>query len=397
MLLQENRLEEAAATCRQFEVLETNDVDNYLACAWVYYWSDRKDSADKMMQRLRKSSQLPEYQLLLALGKMKQKQYEAAQKIIEVVRVEHKGTAIGLTAQELAAEIAEAQGRLDGPAGFIYKQIVGDDPTRGRAQWGLGRYYLARGDLGRARQHFEMTTKLWPQHLGSRFNLVVMSLNENNLSDGLRWLKECLRVDKSDPGVLEQLGVLFEKRGRLTEAVKYWQRAIEINKDAPIAKEKLATNLVLVIDSMIENKEYARALSRIEASTKAIEQPKMLLRRARIYFILGSLEKATADYTVYLAQNPKDVEAIRDLGICYLQMKEWEHATAQFLKAIQEEPNEGSHYGWLARVYEATGDFRDARDVLKKAIDLLKEPAQVEKANRRLSSIEKRLNRQKRE
>src|SRR4051812_4767082 len=91
-LLQENRLDEALILCRQFEVLSTNDNDNFLACAWVYYKMDRVDSAEKLMDKMKRSFSLPEYQLLLAEGKIKRKQYDEAKKILSSITTEYKGS-----------------------------------------------------------------------------------------------------------------------------------------------------------------------------------------------------------------------------------------------------------------------------------------------------------------
>ena len=54
-MLRENRLEEAAGVCRQFEVLITSDRDNFITCAWVYYRSNRIDSGDQMVDKARGS------------------------------------------------------------------------------------------------------------------------------------------------------------------------------------------------------------------------------------------------------------------------------------------------------------------------------------------------------
>ena len=219
----------SAANSKRWEV---EDRENGLACAWVYFRADKNDSGEKWLEKLKSNYTTPEYQLLLGFSKMKRKQYEDAKKIFDSVAQEFKGTSSSLTAQELNGEYYEAKGELN-TAAFLYNQVVRDDPKRARSHWGLGRHYLATGDMRRAIEHFETTTRLWPKHVGSRFNLAVIALSQDNLTQAAKWLTECYRLDKSDAGVLEQLGLLFEKKGMMAEAIRNWQKSGGVEKRLP--------------------------------------------------------------------------------------------------------------------------------------------------------------------
>jgi tetratricopeptide (TPR) repeat protein len=388
-LLQENRLDDAVPICRQFDVLSTNDTDSMFACAWVYYRTDRTDSAEKILDKLKNKFSLPEYQLLLAYGRIVKKQYDEARKIISVISSDNKGTSIALSADELSAEIYEILGQLD-TAAFIYKHVVDDDSKRARAHWGLGRYYLSRGDNRRAIYHLEQTTKLWPKHMGSRFNLGVLYLSQDNTAEAARWLSDCYRLNKADAGVLEQLGVLFEKKGDIKEAIKQWQRAVEIKKDSPLAKEKLAAHSVTTVDSLMDSKKYPEALAKLESTKGINEQPRLLLRRATIYRNTGKWDKASVDFRNYLTAKPNDADASRELAICYLNLKLMDQALEYFSKAATLQPDEGLNHAWLGFMLEHKKQFPEAREEWKKAVALIKDPKELQKATRRLAAIDKR-------
>jgi tetratricopeptide (TPR) repeat protein len=389
-LMQENRFEDALTACRQFETLSTYETDNMLACTWVYYRTGRNTSAERILEKLKRKFSLPEYQLLLAYGRIARKQYGEAKRLIDAVVNENKGTSVGLTAQELQGENYEAQGQLS-VAAFIYKQVVSDDPKRGWSHWGLGRYHLASGETQRAVMELETTAKLWPKHVGSRFDLAIVALSQNNTAEAFRWLNECYKLNKADPGVLEQLGVLFEKKGLIADAVKYWTRALELNKDATLSKEKLAKYGGTLIDNLIANKRYAEALAKLKASGDVASQPELLLKRGVIYRNMKNYEKASIDLKTYLAKNPSDALAMRELGICYLNLNLPDEARNYFKRAASAEPDNGFNHAWLAWVSEAQKDYTAAREEWRKAIDLFKDPNEIEKASRRLSSVETRL------
>lgn len=392
--LAENRLEDALGTCRQFELLSTNDNDNLFACAWVYLRLDKSESAEKILERTKRSSLLPEYQLLQAYSKIKKKRFDEAKKILDPLTIEHKGTPIEMTAQEVTAEFYELQGQLP-TAAFIYKGIIGSDPKRGRAHWGLARNYLAQGDTARAIMHLESTAKLWPKHMASRFNLGVLYLATDNIAESARWLSEAHKLNKGDPGVLEQMGLLFEKKGLIPEAVKYWQRALEINKTSTIAKEKLSVHFTAVIDNLIKNRKYSQAMAQMD-NGNVTEQPALLKRRGIIHRHLGRYEKAAGDLKSYYGTvTAPDAEAARELGICYVNLKLMDQALNYFQRAANAEPDEGMNHAWLAFALESKGKLDEARESWQKALELLKDPNELEKATRRLASIEKRLGKKK--
>ncbi len=386
--LNENRMEDALASCRQVEVLGTSEVDNVLACAWVYYRTDRVAAAEKILERVKRKSNLPEYQLLQAFGRMKAKQYTEAKKILDSVALENRGTTTGLAAQELQGENYELQGQLS-TAAFLYKQVVVDDPKRAWSQWGLARYHLAQGDTGHASKELEMVTMLWPKHVASRFDLAVLAIARDDQKEAARWLMDCHRLNRADPGVLEQMGVLFEKRGQINEAVRYWQKALDIKKDSPTAKEKLAHYAVQVIDNLIENGKTAEALIQLKKSDVS-DQPGMALRRGIIYRSMGQYDKAAVDLRNALAQKPNDARAARELGVCYINLKLLTQAANYLRKAVQGDPDNAINHAWLAWVYESQREWADARAEWQRTIEVATDPVELQRATRRLAAVEKK-------
>jgi tetratricopeptide (TPR) repeat protein len=343
------------------------------------------------MEKIRKGVMTPEYQLLFAYAQIQQKKFDAAKVSINTLADAHRGDALAPAIQELNAELYEAMGQFD-TAAFIYKQLVNEDPSRARAHWSLARYYLTKGDIPRAVSHLEQTAKHWPKHLGSRYNMAVLKIQEGSLQEAGKWLAECYRINRADAGVLEQLGLLFEKKGSLPEAVRYWQKAVAVSKDAPIAKEKLARYTIQSLDGLMDSNQFDKALAQITSYGKTVEKdPQLLFRRGVIYRNLAQYEKAVRDLKALRKLAGENGPASRELGICYANQKLLDPAGASFRKAVELEPQNGLNYAWLAFILESKGKLVESRDTWKRAIQYLTQPDEIERARRRLASLEKRV------
>jgi tetratricopeptide (TPR) repeat protein len=411
-LLKDNRLDEALGICRQYEVMNTNVTDVLLGCAWVYYRTDKVPQAEKILEQTKKSSSSQaEYQLLNAYSKMLRREYDGADSILENIKSQNKGKPIAISAEELRGELKEMRDQLLSAA-FIYKSVVEADPSRARAHWGLGRHYKNegekrkdQGDIGRAIRHLEKVVILWPKHIESRFLLaqIYMGQGPDALKEVAQWLNECYKINSSEPRVLEQLGLLFEKKGKLPEAIRYWQKTLEVKKDSKIAVEKLNQYFALQIDALMESKKWKEALARLDSAGKPlIDQPDYVFRRATILRNLAiddrssvdkpMVEKAIVEFSKYLRARNTDANALRELGICYFNLKKFDQANIYFSKAVAQDSNNGLNYAWKAFGFESKGDWESAHDAWIKAVELLKDPSELEKANRKLSHIEEKIN-----
>lgn len=390
--VKENRLQEAATACRQLETAGSASGDAWFDCARTYFRTQRPSSAEALIAKLRQAGRDSEVKILDAYDKASKKRFADAKDILTGLVAQTRGTPLAVAVMEAQGELYEAQGQAD-TAAFIYRQLYGEDNGSGWANWGLGRYYLGRGDLARSKEYLERATRAWPRHLGARYNLAQVALQENNLPEAAKWLTECYKIDRADVGVLEQMGVLFEKKGMMGDAVKYWTRAVERDKNAPIARAKLAEHATTAIDTLIEKGDYEAAAKKLEAvSTKMLlAEPKLLLKRGIVRRFLGEYDKASKDLLVYLKKSPDDALAHRELGVCYLNRGKLAPAQKNFARAIELAPAEGRNYAWYGFLMEAKGDLDNARSAWKRAVELTSDPEEVEKASRRLSAVEGKL------
>ncbi len=390
LLLTQNRLTEALPICRQYEVLNGGNGKGMVDCAWVYYRTGRSDAAELIRAKLTDSKYSQEVQLLNVYANIKKRRFNQARDLLNRLEGEFKGTPYSSRVQQLFAEMYEEQGRID-TAAFIYKQLVADQPKNGWAHWGLARHHLNRRENAKATVHLTQTAIRWPQHMASRFNLAVLYLNQENLVEAGRWLAECYRLDRSDAGVLEQLGILFEKKSQFGDAIKYWQKALDLNTKSEIAKVKLRKYYGELIDRAIEEEEYPKAAMYLENALKVGNTDKRnFLRRGVVLRYKREFEKAAGELLAYLNLFPKDPLGLRELGICYLNMSLFDEAQKYFEKAMQADPSEGLTYAWFAWLMESRGKICEARRSWARAVQLIKVPTELRKATRKLASIERR-------
>jgi tetratricopeptide (TPR) repeat protein len=92
--------------------------------------------------------------------------------------------------------------------------------------------------------------------------------------------------------------------------------------------------------------------------------------RARLFQKEGQKEKAKKNYLETLKLNPKDVKALNNLGVIYMQEKDYPRAMAHFQKAIKTKADYVEPYYNLACLYTLQKDREKGLSFLKKAASL---------------------------
>ena len=179
-------------------------------------------------------------------------------------------------------------------AGFVYNIVLKEDPNRGYAAWGLARFYQSQNDIRRCIQYSELTAKLWPRHIPSRFLLakVYFSLGPEYLAEGFNWLKESYRLNRTNPEVLEEIGAFFERKNKIPEAVKYWQKALKVNPNLILANEKVKEYFSQTIEQLFDAGQFEEVLEKMAENESLSGTSEMLLIKGKCYRNLGKYDQA---------------------------------------------------------------------------------------------------------
>jgi tetratricopeptide (TPR) repeat protein len=217
-------------------------------------------------------------------------------------------------------------------AGAAFQIALRDDPGSAEAVYGVGSVYLNQGKNAEAQNYFERALKMratYPDTLANSWNnLGLIAGREGRLDDAVAYFQEALRLSPDHPIALNNLGSAYRQQKQWDLAKKTYERTLGLNPNDADANYGLG---------MV----YAQR----DDTARAFE----LLRQAL---------KARPDYP----------EALNNLGILYLRTHRRDDAVASFEQSIQASPDFDQPYLNLARVHIIEGNKEAARAILQKLL-----------------------------
>lgn len=217
-------------------------------------------------------------------------------------------------------------------AEIFFQQALQDDPASGEALYGIGSVYMNQNKNAEARQMFERAvnaTASYPDTIPDAWNnLGVIATRENNLTEAVRDFQSALNVNPKHLLSLNNLGNAYRLQKQWGDAREVLDRAVAI---AP------------------EDAEANYSLGMVYAQTGDT---------AKAYDYLQRSLKTRPDYP----------EALNNLGVLYLVTQRPDEAVATFKQCIQVAPAFDQAYLNLARVFVLRGERDQARDLLNSVL-----------------------------
>lgn len=160
-------------------------------------------------------------------------------------------------------------------------------------------------------------------------------LNETgNTAEAEICLLKAASFDGTDYTAPYKLGIMASKAGHYTEAIKFFEKVLQIN---PAEKSALKNTLIEIGFAYMELKEY---------------------------------EKALKYYEQLLALDPEDAATYRELGIIYDNLNKSDLSVNNFLEAIKREPENDLFYFDLGITYHRFNKKEEAKECFLKQIAL---------------------------
>lgn len=246
-----------------------------------------------------------------------------------------------LPAQLRMADALLAAGQSAEAAKF-YEQAAG----LAQASYGLGRTKSAAGDHAAAASFLQKAVEQFPEYGAAHYALGIALRNLGQTAKAQEHLALSQRFKDARPPLADSLltaiaelnaagsellkrGVMFERAGKLTEAIADHERAIETNPQLVQAH----INLISL---------YARA---------------------------GQFEKADARYRSAIAVNPNMADSHYNFGVLMAMQEKYPEAGAAFRRSFELNPfNADAHYNFAA-IIEGEGRLDEAAMHFRRAIE----------------------------
>src|SRR2546423_5422220 len=172
------------------------------------------------------------------------------------------------------------------------------------------------------------------------------------------------RIDASDAGAHNNLGVLYYQKGLVPEAIQEFTRALELDPKMQVAQRNLE---IAYHHTGFYDRRVAEFKERLRA---APDDRDARWELGRAYAILGQYDQAVEEFEALLGHAPKDVAAIIQLGLAEKNRGRPEVATEWFLRAQEIEPSSTVVQFYLGEIYYNRGLNDAALTALQRAVQL---------------------------
>lgn len=139
--------------------------------------------------------------------------------------------------------------------------------------------------------------------------------------------------------VYENMARCFNSMGKRSQAIEYYKKVLEVNKENPRANSRIVDIYTDILKDTGDLKYYHEA---VPFATRQLE-----LDPCAYYYI--------------------------ERGLLYLEAGEWDLAEADFLKAVELEPNNTYAYNNQGCIYKYTERYEQAIELFKKSIEVMEE------------------------
>ncbi len=172
------------------------------------------------------------------------------------------------------------------------------------------------------------------------------------------------RIDPSDAGAYNNLGVLYYHKGMYEEAVDAFTRALELDSRMQVAQRNLE---IAYYNTGYYDRRVGELMERLAAQP---DDRNARWELGRAYASLGQVHEAMSEFEALLERKPDDVAALVQLGLALKRSGDLERAQHWFERAIALEPDSPVVNFYLGELFYNRGLSENALILLSRAIEL---------------------------
>ncbi len=172
------------------------------------------------------------------------------------------------------------------------------------------------------------------------------------------------RIDATDPGAHNNLGVLYYQKWLIDEAIGAFTRALELDPKMLVAQRNLEI-------AYRHTGHYDRLVAELHERLRvAPDDREARWELGRTYASLGQHDAAASEFEALIARDPEDVAALTQLGLAEKSRGNLSEATEWFSRASELEPDSSVLHFYLGEVLYNRGLNADALASLTRATAL---------------------------
>lgn len=278
-----------------------------------------------------------------------------------------------------------------------YEKVTEIDPGGSRAFLLRGTLFVEQGEYQEARKMFEQVVLVEPSNPLGHHYMGREDLRIGYLEEAEREFRKSVSLKPNFVEGREHLAWVLEKLGKNDEAIKEYNLLLKLQPGNRRIREHLekirqwgfskgspeATNEGIprdLLDHPNVHLEIASIYYEQAMYLKSLEEFRLLLVRkesqephvlmARIYEILGRLDKAIAEFETLRKMTPESIEIITYMARLYSLNDDTESAIPLIQEAISIEPGNDSLYHSLALAHMTLESYDSAIEAMRQAITL---------------------------
>ncbi len=172
------------------------------------------------------------------------------------------------------------------------------------------------------------------------------------------------RIDPSDAGAHNNLGVLYYNKGLYEEAAAAFTKALELDPKMQVAQRNLEV-------AYFNTGYYDRRIAELREKLRfRVDDRDARWELGRAYALLGQSDEAVAEFSALLRHHPNDLGAVVQLGLAEKASGNLGAAQHWFEDAIRLDPASSVTRFSLGEVLYNQGRIEEALEALKRAIEL---------------------------
>jgi len=241
----------------------------------------------------------------------------------------------------------------------LFEGAVAQKPTEFRPQYYLAEAQLQTGALDQAEKSYHQALEMDPKSANAELGLAHALARQGKLPDADPHFRRSGELDPKYRDYLLELASLYEQAKQPGQAISIYREF----PDNAAAQEHLG-------QLMLENKQYADAVPRLEAAFAKDPTTANRAALAAAYVFAGQVDKALPLIEKAVAAEPANY----DLRIMYAHAlrdrKQYPQAATQFYEAAKLKPTEAITWSELGGMLYMTGDYQPSLAAFDKAREL---------------------------